>query len=130
MGVEALSLGTVKDVFSEGFVSVREDDTLSNCLSHFKEKRLSALAVLDSKGKYRGVLSRKWVVRSVLDPSTTKVERLMRSAPKVTLNDSLTRVAKLMIESGVMQLPVFNGEKLLGFVTDEDVIQDGVFLRS
>ncbi len=45
---------TVKDVFSKGFVSVLEDDTLSNCLSLFKEEMPPVLVVLDSKGKYKG----------------------------------------------------------------------------
>jgi len=47
----------VKDVFSEGFQSIGEDDTLSSCLSLFKEETPPVLAVLDSKGMYRGYFS-------------------------------------------------------------------------
>ena len=36
----------------------------------------------------------------------------MRSAPTVSLEDSLGNVARLMITSGISQLPVFSGEKL------------------
>jgi CBS domain-containing protein len=119
----------VKDVFSEGFQSVGEDDTLSSCLSLFKEETPPVLAVLDSKGRYKGVISRRLIIRSRLDASGTKVKTLMRSAPAVTLNDSLGKVAKLMIESEIRQLPVYSGEKLLGFVTDEDVIHGAVMER-
>ncbi|MCP8304998.1 MAG: CBS domain-containing protein [archaeon] len=117
---------TVKDVFSKGFVSVREDDTLSSCLSLFKEEMPPVLVVLDRKGRYKGVLSRRWIIRSRLDPSITKVKTLMRSAPAVKLHDSLSKVAKLMIESEIRQLPVYSEEKLLGFVTDEDIIHRAV----
>jgi len=116
----------VKDVFSKEFVSVSQDDVLSSCLSLFKEEMPPVLVVMDNKGKYRGVIAHRWIVRSRLDPSTTKVETLMRSAPTVALHDSLSKVARLMINSGIRQLPVFSGEKLMGIITDEDVIQGAV----
>ncbi|MCL1976631.1 MAG: CBS domain-containing protein [Candidatus Bathyarchaeota archaeon] len=84
------------------------------------------LAVLDAKGKYAGVIARRWIVRSRLDPTTTKVKNLMRSAPKISPNHGISKIAKLMIESGIRQLPVFENEKLLGFVTDEDIIHAAV----
>jgi len=119
----------VKDVFSKGFLEVHENDTLSSCLSRFKEEMPPVLAVLDSKGKYKGVISRRWIMRASLDASETKVKTLTRSAPTVTLYDSLSKVAKLMIESEIRQLPVYSGETLLGFITDEDVIHAAVLER-
>jgi len=116
----------VEDVFSKGLLEVHENDTLSSCLSLFKKEKPPVLAVIDDKSNYKGVISRKWIIQSSLDSSKTKVKTLMRSAPEVNIKDSLSKVAKLMIESGIMQLPVFDGEKLLGFVTDEDVIHGSV----
>ena len=116
----------VEDVFSKGFLEVHENDTLSSCLSHFKEDIPPVLAVLDSKGVYKGVISRRWIMRSSLDASVTKVKTLTHSAPAVTLHDSLSKVAKLMIESDIRQLPVYSGETLLGFITDENVIHGAV----
>jgi hypothetical protein len=69
----------VKDVFSKGFVEVHEDDTLSSSLSHFKEGMPPVLAVFDSKGNYKGVISRKSIKRSSFDASGTKVIPLTRS---------------------------------------------------
>ncbi len=113
--------GFVKDFFSKGFVSVHEDDTLSRCISLFKKGK-PALVVIDSQGKYKGVLAPRWIIRSRLDPTTTKAKTLMRSAPKTELDDSLSKVARLMIQSEIKKLPVYSEGKLLGFVTDEDVI--------
>ena len=127
---EGFSMGkTVEDIFSKGFLEVHENDTLSSCLSLFKKEMPPVLAVLDSNGEYKGVISRKWIIRSSFDSSGTKVKTLMRSAPAVTLHDSLGNVAKLMIESEIRQLPVYSGEKLLGFVTDDDVIHGTVIER-
>jgi len=120
---------TVRDVYSKGFVSVNEEDTLSRCLTLFKSGLPPVLVVLDSEGKYKGVLARRWIIRSRFDPSKTKVKTLMRSAPKLALDDSLSRAARLIIESGVRQLPVYSGDELLGFVTDEDIIHGAVMKK-
>jgi len=117
---------SVKDVYSTTFYTVNENDTLSRCLELFKKDAPPALAVLSEKEKYAGVISRRWIVRARLDPATTKVKSLMRTAPKLEPDMSLSKAAKLMIQSGVRQLPVFEKEKLRGFVTDEQIIHGAV----
>lgn len=117
---------SVKDVFTEGFVSVNENDSLSSCLPHFKEKITPALVVLDDRGKYKGIITQRWIIRSRLDPSKTKVKSLMRRAPVISPQESLSKVARLMLESGARQLPVYRGKRLLGFVTDEEIIHQVV----
>lgn len=116
----------VGNIFSKSFSTVNENDPLSKCLKLFKREMPPVIAVLDGKGKYVGVISRRWVIRSRLDPATTKVKSLMRPAPKVSKEFSLSRAATLMIQSGVRQLPVFEKNKLVGFVTDEDIIHGAV----
>ncbi len=116
----------VEEVFSKRFTSVSQDEMLSSCLSLFKGQIPPVLVVVDNKGKYRGVIAHRWIFRSRLDPSNTKVETLMRSAPTVKLKDSLSKVARLMINGGIKQLPVFSGEKMVGIVTDENVIHGAV----
>jgi CBS domain-containing protein len=117
---------SISDIYTKKFSSVHENDMLSKCLDQFKKEMPPVLAVLDEKDKYAGVIARRWIIRSRLDPGTTKVKNLMRAAPKVDTEVSLSKAAKLMIESGIRQLPVFDGKKLLGFVTDENIIHGAV----
>lgn len=118
---------TVGEVFSKKFASVSNEDTLSQCLELFKKGTVPVLIVLDNRGKYEGLLARKWIVRSrQIDPSKTKVEKLMRSAPEVREEDSLSKAATLMIENNLVVLPVFNEGKLVGVVTDEHIIHGAV----
>ena len=119
-------LVTAKDVYSKIFNSVQDNDTLSRCLEGFKKGMPPVLAVWDEKGKYKGMISRRSILRSRLDPITTKVRSLIQFAPQVGFDASLSKLAKLMIGSGVRQLPLFNKGKLLGFVTDEGVIHGAV----
>ena len=44
----------MKDVYSQSFAGVREDDTLSHCLSLFEKDKLRVLFVLDNEDKYTG----------------------------------------------------------------------------
>lgn len=117
---------TAKEIFSKGFNSVQDNDTLSRCLEGFKKGMPPVLAVLDEKGKYVGMITRRLILRSRLDPTVAKVRSLMQVAPVVGLDASLDALAKLMIGSGMRQLPLFEKGKLLGFVTDEGVIHGAV----
>ncbi len=119
----------VKDVFTKGeFPTINQDDPLSRCIELFKThvEMPPALAVLDNKGNYVGVIARRWVNRSRLDPSTIKVKALARPAPRVNPEISLSKAANLMIHGGVRQLPVYQKNKLIGIVTDENIIDGAV----
>jgi len=120
------TLISAEDAYSKGFKSVQESDTLSRCLEVFEKGMPPVLAVLNEKGKYEGLITRRAILRSRLDPTTTKVKTLMKVAPPVNSDFSLGKTAKLMIESGLRQLPVFEKNKLLGFITDENIIHAAV----
>jgi len=115
-----------KDVYSKGYNAVQENDTLSRCLEAFENGKPPVLAVLDEKGKYVAMISRRTILRSRLDPTTSKVRTLMKVSPPVAFDYSVGKMAKLMIESEMRQLPVFEKNKIVGFVTDEDIIHAAV----
>ncbi|MDR2707730.1 MAG: CBS domain-containing protein [Nitrososphaerota archaeon] len=115
-----------KDIYTKWVNTVNENDTLSRCLEFFKTERPQVLAVVDMNDNYVGVITRRWILRSKVDPMVTKVKSLMKSAPRLTPNDTVSKIARLMIESGIRQLPIFENEQLLGFVTDENVISAAV----
>ena len=117
---------SVGDVFSINYSTVNENEPLSRCIELFKKETPPVLAVLDEKGKFTGVIARRWINRSRLDMATTKVKSLMKPAPRIEQEDSLSKAAKLMIQSGLRQLPVFEKKKLAGFITDENVIHGAV----
>ena len=117
---------TAKDFFAKEYNTVKENDTLSRCLEGFKKGMPPVLAVTDERGKYAGIITRRSILRTRLDPTKTKVKSLMKTAPEVNPADSLSRVAKLIIASGIRQLPVFEKGKLIGFITDEAVIHAAV----
>jgi CBS domain-containing protein len=121
-----LTQSFAKDICTKGVNTVNESDTLSRCLEFFKTEKPQVLAVVDVNGNYVGVITRRWILRSKVDSAVTKVKSLMKPAPRISSDCSISKIARLMIESGVRQLPVFENDNLLGFVTDEDVIRVAV----
>jgi CBS domain-containing protein len=117
---------TAKDICSKELNSVKDTDTLSKCLEGFKKGMPPVLAVLDEKGKYVGMITRRAILRSRLDFTMAKVRPLMQVAPQISPDMPLGELAKLMVGSGMRQLPLFEKGKLLGFVTDEDIIHAAV----
>ena len=120
-----MSSVTVKEIVSKKFVTIDEDEPLSKAVSIFKEQNPLAIIVLNSGGKYKGILTERWVARTRLNRDEN-VRKLVREASKLSLGASLSSAAKLMIENDLMQLPVFDGEQLIGIVTDEDILHQGV----
>ena len=119
----------VADICTKGdFPTVNQEEPISRCIEVFKKHKEMppVIAVLDEKGKYAGVVARRWVNRSRLDPSTIKVKSLVKPAPKVDPQVAISKAASLMINSGIRQLPVYEKNKLLGFITDENIIHGAV----
>jgi CBS domain-containing protein len=120
---------SVADICTKGdFPTVNQEEPISRCIEVFKthKEMPPVIAVLDEKGKYVGVVARRWINRSRLDPSTIKVKSLMKPAPKVDPQIAISKAANLMIQSGIRQLPVYEKNKLVGFITDENIIHGAV----
>lgn len=113
----------IRDCFREEIHAIESDERISEVLDRLKKSDPPAMLVTDSNGNYGGVLSRRWIIGSTLNPNA-KVQKLVVQAPKVQMADSLSEAARLMIESQVPLLPVFAGEKLKGTIAIQDVISE------
>ena len=56
-------------------------------------------------------------------PLTTTVENLMVTPPKVDINDSITRVAEVMLINNFRAVPVTSAGEIAGIVAREDIVQ-------
>lgn len=119
-------LATVKEIFSTEFNTVLENESASRCLEGFQKGVPPVLAVTDAQGRYLGIVNQRSFLRSRLDLNRTKVKSLITIPPVSNPSDSISKIAKLMVSSSSRQLPVFEKDRLLGFVTDEAVIHIAV----
>ncbi len=125
-GKEEGSRVKVKDLMSGEFQTIGEEEFLSRAVGMFREgavKPGGALLVVDGKGRCRGVLTERMIVRSRLDPSRTKVKAVYRPSPSLSPEEGAEEAARLMVENDLKHLPVVEGEKVVGVVTDMALLQ-------
>src|SRR5690606_5004899 len=53
----------------------------------------------------------------------TKAKKIMRSAPKLSLETTISEASRLMIENNLFNLPVFDKQKLVGVLHGDDLIE-------
>ncbi|WP_435333276.1 CBS domain-containing protein [Haloarchaeobius sp. TZWWS8] len=94
---------------------------LSKVAGAFENQELDAVVVTDGD-KYRGVVSRRQLASSSNQPSS-KVGSQVQHAPTVDRTEDGREVARLMIGSDAKTLPVLHGDRLVGVVTADAVLE-------
>ena len=88
----------------------------SKLMGAFKERGVKGILINDDVD-VAGVVTRKQLLASRQDPNE-KARNLMRDdVPHVDRRDDIREVARLMVESDLNLLPVYDGEKFDGVVT-------------
>ncbi|MFB6131267.1 MAG: CBS domain-containing protein [Salinigranum sp.] len=85
------------------------------------DPRSRVLVIAGDEG-FEGVVSRRRLLSSHHSPDE-RASSVMRSAPRVTRTEDVREVARLMVESELDLLPVFEGEDLFGVVTSRDLLE-------
>ncbi|MGC8644817.1 MAG: CBS domain-containing protein [Thermoplasmata archaeon] len=114
---------SVRDVMTTDFVTVSVDDTISTAISKMSDRNFHHLLVLDSKGKYAGMIEYNMLYKRESLPVTTKVKTVMARTPSISPDASISEAARQMLDSGLRALPVMKGEKLEGIVTATDIVK-------
>lgn len=112
-------IGTIK---SQSFKKIDEDATIGKALSLF-ENSTDVLVVLNKNNEYSGVLHERSILRTDLDPGKSKVKSFKVSGPKVQNTTSVQECARLMIESNIFYLPIFERGKISGVICYTDILK-------
>ncbi|MFC1653347.1 CBS domain-containing protein [Patescibacteria group bacterium] len=102
---------------TEKIITFSPDEVLSKALASLNSGHDAAF-VVNSKDILLGVVSPYYVQFHGNFPPATKLQRCMMMPPKLSLNSSLERVVRSMLESKMYFLPVLDDKKkLLGIVS-------------
>jgi len=117
-------IAKAEDIITKKFALLNKEDTLSKAISIFNHERPELIIITDENNNYQGIVSERWIYRSMLDPTQTKLKILVVNAPKITPDTPLNEVARKMVESSLQMLPVFDEkeEKVIGVVKDIDLL--------
>ncbi len=113
---------TIGEIMSERLETVNESDTAQQAAKKLRNSNVSSLLVVDSGGKYVGIITERDLVRRVcakdVSSSNVIIEKIM-STPLITIDSgSLLRVAaSVMIQNKVRHLLVVGHNGAEGIVT-------------
>jgi CBS domain-containing protein len=128
----------VKDWMTPNPLTVSSDCTLYEAYRLMIERKIRRLLVVDQR-VLTGVVTMEDLRRKMpdniidvdIDPHRTKallrkttVGEVMATAPKtICVDATLMQAAQLMLENNISTLPVMNGDRLVGIITESDIFK-------
>jgi acetoin utilization protein AcuB len=127
----------VKDRMTANPVTVTPDTVVSEALSTMRQNKVRRMPVLDRKGNLVGIISEKDLLYASPSPATSlnvyeigyllsklKIKEIMsKEVITVTENAPLEEAARIMVDNRVSGLPVMEGDKLVGIITETDIFK-------
>ena len=118
-----------RDIMTKNAVMVEESVSVPEAVTTMMEKTVSSLIVnrLNEDDSY-GIVTRRDVVNKVvaegLDPQKVTVADIM-TKPLLTIPPTLPikHIARLMRQTGVRRMPVFDGLQIMGIVSNSDIFR-------
>lgn len=116
----------VKGIMSSPVLHVAPHATVAQALRTMIDRDIGAVVVVDEDSVV-GVLTERDLTRRLLDDAdllTREVGEVM-STPVTTVSpsDEVVFIFRLMTERGIRRLPVVDGGRLVGIVTERDLLR-------
>ncbi|AUV83015.1 CBS domain-containing protein [Salinigranum rubrum] len=111
----------ISDIALPDFIEVDANKRLGKIRSIFDRENPKGLIVTND-GSYVGVIGEKQLVKSHVEDNT-KAAALVRSAPRIDRHEDVREVARMLVEGDVKLAPVYEGEKLVGVITEDAILE-------
>ena len=118
---------TAREIMTPTAEWIEADATAADAARRLAREDIGALPVCDGKGHLTGVVTDRDLVVKVLaegrDPKSVKVGDLADQPEVVTIgaDDPAEEAIETMKQHGVRRLPVIDGRKLVGMVSQADI---------
>ncbi|OYT39537.1 MAG: hypothetical protein B6U86_05190 [Candidatus Altiarchaeales archaeon ex4484_43] len=117
------------EIMTRGVMTIKRDAPVMEAMRQMVDRRVTSLIVeKESERGVYGIITRKDIVNKVIaynkDLETTKVSEIM-SEPLMTISPemSIDTVARLMAKTDIRRFPVMEGNKLVGMVSNSDILK-------
>src|SRR3954454_643111 len=117
---------TAREIMTSGVECAGVNDTVTEAARKLRDLDVGALPICGEDNRLQGMITdRDIVVKCIADggdPSSVKVSELAEGKPvTIGADDSVQEALRTMSEHGVRRLPVIDGHKLVGIVSQADV---------
>lgn len=111
----------VSDIMVTDVIAVSPDDAVAKALSLTIENRVHQLPVIE-RNEYKGMIYTKQFIETNVFPRTTKVKNFIVKTPSLSPNVDIADAYQEIIRSGLRALPVLAKGKLVGIVSETDLV--------
>jgi CBS domain-containing protein len=120
---------TARDIMTHGAACARSEETVADAAGKMRDLDVGALPICGDDDRLKGMVTdRDILVRCVAegaDPTSTPVSVLAEGKPvTIGADDPIDQALQTMIEHGVRRLPVIDGDRLVGMVSQADVARE------
>src|SRR3954453_20529528 len=117
---------TARDIMSGGVDCIGENETIAEAARKMAQLGVGALPICGDDDRLKGMVTDRDIVIKVIaegkDPNTCKAGELAQGKPvTIGADDSLQELVRTMTEHQVKRLPVIDGHRLVGMVSESDV---------
>lgn len=121
--------GTARDIMTGGVECVGENETIRDAAKKMEQLGVGALPICGDDDRLKGMITDRDITIKVVaqgkDPASTKAGELGQGKPvTIGADDSLDELVRTMSEHQVKRLPVIDGHRLIGVVTEADVAKN------
>jgi CBS domain-containing protein/ribosome-associated translation inhibitor RaiA len=116
----------VSEIMVSDVIALDPEDTIAKAYSMMESKRVSQIPVVDGNRKYLGMIFAKQLISSSAQPSS-KLKSFVVNTSTTSPDTDVETAALLLIGSGNRALPVVEKGRLVGIVSETDLVQTAEF---
>lgn len=116
----------VSEIMVSDVYTLDPEDTIAKAYSMMESKRISQVPVVGRDGRYMGMIFAKQLISSSAQPGS-KLKSFIVSTSTTSPDSDVEKAAQLVIGSGNRAIPVVEKGKLVGIVSETDLIQTADF---
>jgi CBS domain-containing protein len=120
---------TAREIMTSDVAHLTEEDSVVAAAEQMAELGVGSLPICTSDGHLVGMVTDRDIVTDVIakgqDPAQVQVGRLAQGeAVTIGADDSLDEARRVMAEHQVRRLPVIDGHRLVGIISQKDIAMD------
>jgi CBS domain-containing protein len=117
---------TAREIMTGGVECVGENETVADAARKMAQLNVGALPICGEDDRLHGMVTDRDIVVKVVaegkDPNSVKAGELGQGKPvTIGADDSLEELVRTMSQHQVKRLPVIDGHRLIGVVSESDV---------
>ena len=118
--------GTAREIMSGGVDCIGENETVAEAARKMAQLGFGALPICGEDDRLKGMLTDRDIVVKVIaegkDPNSCRAGELAQGKPvTIGADDSLEELVRTMAQHEVKRVPVIDGHRLVGVVSESDV---------